>query len=75
MTSEQAFATLGLSSYRGQLVAQGGGSANYFWMSYLLHNGHGLLLFCDYTEHTNGVVIKAELDGATWPKNEKDTSH
>lgn len=70
MTKDEAFAALGLSDYRGKLLAQGGGSANYFWTSYLLRNGHALLLAYDFTTNTNGIVIEASIDEERWPTNE-----
>lgn len=70
MTSDEALAALGLSAYRGKLLVQASGPANHSSMSYLLRDGHGLLLVCDYTRHTNGIVIRAELDGERWPNQQ-----
>jgi hypothetical protein len=75
MTKDEAFAALGLSDYRGKLLASGGGADNFSWTSYLLRNGHGLLLVCDFTTNTNGIVIEASLDGERWPTNEVTPKH
>ena len=70
MTRDEALAALGLSAYRGKLLVQASGPANHSSMSYHLRDGHGLLLACDYTGHTNGIVIRAELDGERWPNQQ-----
>ena len=75
MTRDEAFAALGLSDYRGKLLATGGGSANFFWMSYQVRNGQALLLACDYTANTDGIIIEASLDGERWPTNEVTNRH
>ena len=76
MTREEAFALLGLSEYRERLLVSGGaGGANYFWCVYVLRNGYGLVLACDFTSNTNGIVIEASLDGERWPTNEVAITH